>query len=139
MKIDVLEKIGEIEIVELRSAFENNVIATIEKARKDEEERLRKEKEEKEKDELAVKVVAWLAEKINEEAEKGWKTLDILFEYSDKHPYSFSECQKVESRVKEILGSLGYDVKDIYEYSTSWKTRSGRIGYWDFYWSEVKA
>lgn len=137
MKVEMFEKVGEIEIVELRSAAENKAIAEIEKARKAEEERLRKEKEEREKDELAVKVATWIAEEINKKAENGEDYLEILFEVADKHPYGFYECLTVEKRIKEIFASLGYDVRDIYEYSQSWKTRSGRWGYWTFHWSNV--
>ena len=137
MKVEMFEKVGEIEIVELRSAVENKAIAEIERARKAEEERLRKEKEEREKDELAVKVATWIAEEINKKAENGEDSLEILFEIADKHPYGFYECLAVEKRIKEIFTSLGYDVRDIYEYSQSWKTRSGRWGYWSFHWSKV--
>ena len=137
MKVEMFEKVGEIEIVELRSAVENKAIAEIEKARKAEEERLRKEKEEREKDELAIKVATWIAEEINKKAENGGEDFEILFEVADKHPYGFYECQRVEKTVKEIFTSLGYRVDDIYEYSQSWKTRSGRWGYWHFWWYEV--
>lgn len=130
MKIEMFEKVGEIEIVELRSAVENKAIAEIERARKAEE------KERKEA-ELTVKVATWVAEKINEKSEKGETWLEIRFNMGEHRPCTISECKSVEKKVKEIFTSLGYDVRDIYEYSTSWANRSECWGYWDFYWGNA--
>lgn len=130
MKVEMFEKVGEIEIVELRSAIENKAIAEIERARKAEE-------EERKKAELVIKVASWVAEEINKKAEKGETWLDIRFNMGADYPCTISECKSVEKKVKEIFTSLGYDIRDIYEYSISWANRSECWGYWNIYWSNV--
>lgn len=126
MKIEMFEKVGEIEIVELRSAAENKAIAEIENARKVEEAK-------KEKDRRTKIVLNFITKEINKSAEKGYTDIEIRFNSQEELDFSLS----VENEIKDILTSFGYRVNDIHEYSQSCKTRSGTYGYWMIYWDRA--
>lgn len=126
MKIEMFEKIGEIEIVELRSAVENKAIAEIENARKAEEKK-------KEKDRRTKIVLNFITKEINRCAEKGYTDIEIRLNSQEELDFALS----VENEIKNILTSFGYRVNDIHEYSQSWKKKSGTYGYWMIYWDRA--
>ena len=154
MKIEMFEKVGEIEIVSLRPACENKMIAEAEwkrlveeKRRKEEEERIRKEKERIREEEeerknaiLAKEIIVKLAKAINAKAERGSTWLDLEWNdnkkydcdnYTDISWYDFINTFKY---TRPMLESAGYEVKDVYQYSTSWRRRSGKIGHVSISW-----
>ena len=139
MKIEMFEKIGEINVVELRPASENRAIANAELARKAEEERIRKEQEEREKARIANEVLAKLVKAINDKSEIGGQYLHLEWRSLTKsYGISFSEYCTAFDYIKPILESAGYDVRDIYFYSDSWTYRSGKLGYAYIWWDKQK-
>ena len=135
--IEVYQKVEEITIAELRHASMNRSIAQAEKARQEEEERLRREVEERRKREKSFEVLAKVANAINATAEKGCEHLEILWTY-DENPWgvSDSDWKDVGDMVTDILKSHGYSVHEPHWYTSSWRSRSGKIGYVDIYWHE---
>lgn len=131
MKIEMFEKVGEIEIVELRSAAENKAIAEIEMARKAEEERLRKEAEERKNDEIAVNIATHLVKEINEEAEKG-HTQCTRYALLNSPIYQ-NKLRVVENRLNKIFDPLGYRIF-IHEYSNSYQKKINEWGYITIFW-----
>lgn len=147
MKIEMFEKVGEIVIAELRSASENKEIALIEKARQEEEERKRKEEEERKKEEArlaeelkqkeeqekAKSTLLLIIEAINATAEKGETVLSLDWhggkDAETKYGFSIYQYNTCLKYFKSVLESAGYTVDEIYWYSTSWRYKSGRIGY----------
>ena len=137
MKIEMFEKVGEINVIALRSADENRAVAEAEIMRREEEERIRKEKEERENARIANEVLAKLVNAINAKAEDGGTLLSI--EWSECHsmePFgiSWSEYGKAIKHIKPILEAAGYQVDDRYSYSDSWTRRSGKWGYAHIHW-----
>lgn len=131
MKIEMFEKVGEIEIVELRSAAENKAIAEIEMARKAEEERLRKEAEERKNDEIAVNIATYLVKEINEEAEKG-HTHCTRYALLNSPIYQ-NKLSVVKDRLSKIFSPLGYTFS-IYEYSDGYQKKINQWGYISISW-----
>ena len=139
MKVEMLEKIGEIEIVNLRPASENRAIAEVEKAKRAEEERIRKEKEEEQLRKDAQIVLIKIIDLINKEAEKGSNSMSIDFYHTsakDKYGFTFKEYQKTFELIKPVLESAGYKLDEPYEYSRSWQNKSGKDGHCYIYWYE---
>ena len=137
MKIEMFEKVGEINVVALRSADENRAVAEAERMRREEEERIRKEMEERENARIANEVLAKLVNAINAKADDGGTMLSI--EWSECHsmePFgiSWSEYGKAIKHIKPILEAAGYQVDDRYSYSDSWTRRSGKWGYAHIHW-----
>ena len=138
----------EIEIVSLRPACENNMIAKAEQKRQEEEERKlkeeeeqnRKEEEERKKAILVKEVVAKLAKAINAIAEKGGTCLYLewhdgkeydIDNYTDITWYDFKntfEC------TRSILESVGYKVNNLHLQSYGERRRSGIVGYISIRW-----
>lgn len=138
MKVEMFEKVGEIDIVTLRSAHENRMIAEAERARKAEEERIRKEAEEQENARIAKEVLVKLIDAINTEAEKGHQYLHIEWRADNLEPFGvrWSEYGKAIKYILPILESAGYKVNELYEYSESWTRKSGKWGYTYIWWNE---
>ena len=137
MKIEMFEKVGEINVIALRSADENRAVAEAEIMRREEEERIRKEIEERENARIANEVLAKLVNAINAKADDGGTMLSI--EWSECHsmePFgiSWSEYGKAIKHIKPILEAAGYQVDDRYSYSDSWTRRSGKWGYAHIHW-----
>ena len=147
MKIEMFEKVGEIEIVSLRPACENNMIAKAEqerqeeeKRRKEEEERIRKEEEERKNEILAKEIIVKLAKAINAKAEKGNTCLYLEWHDGEKYDrdkltdiswYKFIDTFKY---TRPMLESAGYEVEDPHQYSAGWRNRSGKIGFIYIHW-----
>lgn len=138
MKIEMFEKVGEINIVNLRSARENKMISEAERARKAEEERIRKEAEEQENARIAKEVLIKLINAINAEADKGGQHLHIEWRADKLEPFGirWGEYGKAIKYILPILESAGYQVDERYEYSDSWTRRSGKWGYVYIWWHE---
>lgn len=138
MKIEMFEKVGEINVIELRSASENRAIADAERARKAEEERIRREEEERENARIAGEVLAKLVTAINNESETGGQHLHLEWRKGSMEPYgiSWSEYGRAFKHIKPILESAGYRVDDRYSYSDSWTRKSGKWGYAYIWWNE---
>ena len=137
MKIEMFEKVGEINVIALRSADENRAVAEAERMRREEEERIRKEMEERENARIANEVLAKLVNAINAKADDGGTMLSI--EWSECHsmePFgiSWSEYGKAIKHIKPILEAAGYQVDDRYSHSDSWTRRSGKWGYAHIRW-----
>ena len=136
MKVEILEKVGEITITQLRSAEENRVIADAAAKRKAELARIEKEKRENEAKKRAVEVLLpAICEAINKKVEKG--DVNLTLEWSKGQPkhYGISwtdwlECSKY---ILPIFEQLGYKHYEHY-YSDSWVKKSGKNGYITFYW-----
>lgn len=140
MKIEMFEKVGEINVIALRSAHENKMIADAERARKAEEERIRKEAEERENARIANEVLVKLVNAINAEADKGGQHLHIEWreEGGSMEPFGigWSEYGKAIKYILPILESAGYRVDERHVYSDSWTRRSGKWGYAYIWWHE---
>lgn len=137
MKIEMFEKVGEINVIALRSASENKAIAEAERMRREEEERKRKEAEERENVRIANEVLAKLVAAINEKAEDGGTILSIEWaEGSSMEPFgvSWSDYGKAIKHIQPILEAAGYQVDDRHAYSDSWTRRSGKWGYAYIHW-----
>ena len=138
MKVEMYEKIGEINIVTLRSAEENQQIARETNKRKDEEERMRKEKEEKENRLIANKVLLNLINAINTSAEEGKTFLEIVWNKDTNttpHSITFEEYKRGEKYFKPVLESAGYKVNSMHVYSKNYTKQSGKQGYVFIFWS----
>ena len=135
MKVEILEKVGEITITCLRSAEENNVIASVEAARKAEIARIEKEREEQEAMVKTAELLATLVEQINVAADKGAFCVD--FDWTEGVPTSknvqWKEWEKYSDKFIPVLEQMGYKCYTHW-YSKSWRTRSGRIGYASIHW-----
>ena len=137
--IEVFQKVGEMTISELRPASMNRSIAQAENARIAEEERRKKEAYDRETQEIAIKVLAKVAEAINTKAEAGGEHLEILWATNDANRdcgIAYKDWIRCESVLHEILEAHGYSVHDTYKYTSSWTTRSGKIAYVDIYWNK---
>ena len=138
--IELFQKVGEMTITELRPASMNRSIAQAENARIAEEERLKKEAYDRETQEIAVGVLAKVAEAINTKAEAGGEHLEVLWttDISNKRDcgIDYTSWNRCESILREILEAHGYDVHATHRYTPSWVTRSGKIAYVDIYWSK---
>lgn len=138
--IELFQKVGEMTITELRPASMNRSIAQAENARIAEEERLKKEAYDRETQEIAVGVLAKVAEAINTRAEAGGEHLEILWttDLLNKKDcgIDYTNWIRCESVLREILETHGYSVHDTHKYTPSWVTRSGKIAYVDIYWSK---
>ena len=135
--IELFQKVGEMTITELRPASMNRSIAQAENARIAEEERLKKEAYDRETQEIAVGVLAKVAEAINTRAEAGGEHLEVLWTTNDAsqdYGISYKDWIRCESVLREILKAHGYSVHDTHKYTPSWVTRSGKIAYVDIYW-----
>lgn len=134
----MFEKVGEINIVALRSAEENRAIAEAEQVRKAEEERIRKEAKEQEDIRIANEILAKLVDAINTEADKGRKHLYIEWRRECIAPFGigWNEYDKAIKYIRPILESAGYKVDKRYKYSASWTAKSGRWGYVFIWWVE---
>ena len=142
MKVEILEKVGEITVTQLRPAEENRVIADTEAKRKAELARIEEErreseakKRESEAKKRAVELLPTICEAINKKAEKG--DVNLTLEWSKGQPkhYGISwtdwlECSKY---ILPIFEQLGYKHYEHY-YSDGWVKRSGKNGYITFYW-----
>ena len=135
MKVEILEKIGEIDITCLRPAEENRAIASIEAERKAEIARIEKEREEQEAKVKTVKLLATLVEKINQAANKG--EFSINFDWTENFPKSkdieWKEWEMCSDKFIPILEQAGYKCYT-HKYCSSWRTRSGRIAYASISW-----
>ena len=125
----------EIEIVSLRSACENNMIAKAEQKRQEEEEHKRKEEEERKKTILGKDVLIKLAQAINAKAEKGNTCLYLEWHDGEKYDIdnytdiSWDDFINTFEYTLPILESAGYEVNDFYLYSDEYRRKSGKIGY----------
>ena len=135
MKVEILEKVGEITVTQLRPAEENRVIADTEAKRKAELARIEEERRESEAKKRAVELLPTICEAINKKAEKG--DVNLTLEWSKGQPkhYGISwidwlECSKY---ILPIFEQLGYKHYEHY-YSDGWVKRSGKNGYITFYW-----
>lgn len=135
MKVEILEKVGEITISCLRPAEANNAIASVEAARKAEIARIEKERKEQEAMVRTTELLAIIVEEINKAAEKGSFSVD--FEWTEKSPKSknilYHDWEDYFDRCANILEQMGYK-HYTHWYSKSWRTRSGRIGYASIHW-----
>lgn len=147
MKIEMFEKVGEIVIAELRSANENKEIALIEQARQEEERRKKEEAERlaeelriKEEREKAESTLLLIIEAINLTAAKGETILSLNWydgsnDAENKYGFSIYQYEVCLNYFQSILESAGYRVGEPYRYSSSWRYRSGKIGYAHIGWN----
>lgn len=138
MTINILEKVGEITITELRSAKENNFIAIKEQERLAELDRLEEERKERERQEQIARFLPKLADEINKAAEKGKIHIELLWEREEANPCGIEFCvlEKIFDSVENIFKNLGYSIS-FHKYSQSWVTRSGKLGYLDIWWYNI--
>lgn len=135
IKMEVFEKVGEIEVVSLRPACENSKIAEAVRKRQEEEERKRKEEEERKKMILAKDVVSKLAKAINAKAERGNTCLYLEWHDGEKYDtdnytnISWDDFANAFDHTLPMLESAGYKVNDLYLYSDKYRRQSGKIGY----------
>lgn len=136
MKLEMFEKVGEINIIALRSAVENKAIAEVEQARKAEEERIRKEAEERESARIANDVLMKLINAINARAEKGGTNLYLQWNEDAPAPFgvSWSDYNRTIKHILPILEAAGYEVSNLHVYSEGWRRRSGKLGYTYIFW-----
>lgn len=132
MKLEIFEKIGEMNITQVRTAEENNAIASAEKARLAELAELKKQQELKEK---APIIIQSLMEKINQTAEKGGNSLTL--EWTEKiprfHGITWQEWSALGEKIIPSFEKLGYHIY-IHWYSPAWRTKTGKIGYTYISW-----
>lgn len=134
MKIDILEKVGELTITEIRSAEENRQIAKAENERQAELKRIKEEQEEKEKIQRIQNFLPLVMEKIDKTAESGDYYLEILWMSGTKNcGLGYWEFLSISQKIVSILKSLGYSAH-CHDYSASWTTRSGKEGYLYISW-----
>lgn len=139
MKIDIVEKVGEITITELRSAKENRAISNEAQKLLAEKKRIEEEKKriEKEKKRIeTLKKLPHIMECINKIAQNGQTTL--YFEWYTSKNYTsngvtWEEWKILKDTFNSHLGSLGYTMRD-YEYSTAWQKKSNKLGYGSISW-----
>ena len=137
MKIEMFEKVDEINIIALRSAEENNAIAKAEIMRRKEEERIRRKQEERENARIANEVLAKLVNAINAKAESGETLLPIEWvEGRSMAPFgiSWDDYGKAIKYIKPTLEAAGYQVDDRYSYSNAYARKSGKRGCAYIYW-----
>jgi hypothetical protein len=137
MTIEMFEKVGEINVIALRSAEENRAVAEAEQARKAEAERIRREAEERENARIANEVLAKLVNAINAKAEGGGTMLSIEWTEGDTMtPFGigWSDYGKAMKYIQPVLETAGYKVTNRHEYSDSWTRRSGKWGYAYIHW-----
>jgi hypothetical protein len=135
MQIEIYEKVGEVSVLELRSAEENRAIAEAEMARKQEVVRLVEEKKQCEATTKCAELIPAVMEAINKTAENGKTTLPLL--WTKDHPTQFGLNFDEWSRCIEMLtlafDKLGYKFF-ISLYSASWSKKSGKIGHGYIWW-----
>jgi hypothetical protein len=135
MKVEILEKIGEIDITCLRSAKESRAIASTEAERKAEIARIEKEREEQEAEIKTVELLKTLVKQVNAAADKG--EFAIYFSWEEDELTSkgiqWKDWKKLFDRVSPTLEQMGYKC-NTHEYCSSWRTRSGRIAHASISW-----
>ena len=136
--VEIYQKVEEFTITELRPASMNKAIAQAEQERLAEIARIRKEEEERKLREQSFVVLTKIADAINAKAEQGKEHLELAWHTSGKDPFgvSASDWKTVGSRVAEMLKSHGYTVSEPHWYTSSWVSRSGKIGYVYIYWNK---
>ena len=136
MKVKLFAEVGEVEIVELRSADENSEIAQTVRKEKEEAERRAKEERERKYQEQTATILATIASAINAEADKGNKILSGTW-YNSKKAIpaivSYEDWQNCSKYFVPLLENLGYTVTK-HDYSKGWTERSGKLGYFDITW-----
>lgn len=134
--VELYEKVGEITIAELRPASMNHAIAKAEQERQAEIKRIEAEEAERKRQARASKVLAKVVEAINNKSDNGVEHLEIMWrtDRDDVYGVSASDWKAVGDIITEILTNYGYSVHDPHWYTSSWTTRSGKIGYVDIYW-----
>jgi hypothetical protein len=135
MKVEILEKVGEITIAQVRTAEENKAIAIAEKARLDELARLAELQREQELMEKVAKIVSILIEEINQSAESGKCSLHFSWSQTQpcSHGVTWQEWDELVEKFTPILEQLGYKIYTDW-YSSSWRAKSGKIGYASINW-----
>lgn len=136
MQIDIVEKVGEIIVTELRPASLNAEIMGIELARQAEIQAIEKAKRDKEDQLASAQVLAVLSERMNASAERGNSFIRLEWNHNSNpiKGLSFERWEYLlENYIGSILKELGYKIYS-HEYSDSWKRKSGKIGYYSIYW-----
>ena len=133
MKIEVFEKVGEVIVTELRSASENNAIASIEAERKAELARIEAEQAKQKKRKEAQRILAIIAEEINKKAENGSTWLRFNWHEKTSSKVSCTDWYLYSDLLTPILREAGYSVTE-YWYSNSWRYTSGKIGFLQIGW-----
>lgn len=135
--IEMYEKVGEITIAELRPASANRSIAKAEQERQAEIRRIEAEEAERKRQIRANGVLAKIVDAINSRADAGKEHLELMWRTDKADPYgiSSSDWRAVGDIITEILSNCGYSISDPHWYTSSWVTRSGKIGYVNIYWN----
>jgi hypothetical protein len=135
MKLEILEKVGEVILVELRSAEDNHEIATLEQEKQKEQALVRKAEQERKNKVRAVEILTTLAEVINSEAERGHTNISLSWHRDNPSPHGISvkDWENCGECVKGMLALLGYSC-EVYWYSTAWQKKSGKIGWVTIRW-----
>ena len=136
MKIDIVEKVGEIIVTELRPASLNAEITSAELARQAEIRAIEKAKRDKEDQMASAQVLAVLSEKMNAAAERGQHMIYLEWNRNSNpiKNLSFDRWEHlVKNYIGDILKGLGYKIYS-HEYSDSWKRKSGKIGHYSIHW-----
>jgi hypothetical protein len=130
MKLEILEKVGEIILIELRSAEENKEIATIEQEKQKEQALIKKAEQEQKNKNRAVRILTVLADVINKKAECGNTYLALSWAKGMASPYGISaeDWENCGELVGEMLALLGYSCT-VHWYSSAWRKKSGKIGW----------
>lgn len=131
MKIDIVKKVGEITITELRSAKENKAVADEAQKLIAEKKRIEEENKRRELLNRLQTLVPHIMELINDKAQRGGTSLDFEWRTSKNYKsngVTWEEWNVIKKTFNSHLGSLGYSIRE-HEYSDSWKKQSGRIGY----------
>jgi hypothetical protein len=138
MKIELFEKIAEINMTGIKTAEENRAIASQFNIQKEKAEQEAKRKREEEILSNAEPMLMWFLNEINSQSQQGGESFSYWWEYQAKHGkshLSWSEFMLAFSQCTPILQGLGYKVYT-HEYSEGWKKRGGyegyiRIGWWE--------
>lgn len=125
-------------IIGLRSAKMNSEIAEQEQERQALEREIARIKHENEMDAEFPTILSRLMEKVDEQAEKGYKGFHYLWTEEMRVGLcriGYNRFLEHYKRIKPILEELGYRT-DIHTYSSSWRNKSGKIAELHIYWYE---
>jgi 2-oxoglutarate dehydrogenase complex dehydrogenase (E1) component-like enzyme len=131
MKIEIFEKTGEVTIVQMRTAEENNAIALTAITQ---EKMARMEKERKIQESFS-KVLQTLAQKINKAAEDGHHYFYLDWSKSSPKPHNidWETIKGLSEKLVSIFKIMGYNIT-VHEYCPQWAEKSGRLGYISISW-----
>lgn len=136
MKIELFEKIAEVNMIGVKTAEENRAIASQVKAQKEKAEQEAKRKREEEVLSKSESILMWFLNEFDSYSKRGATRFLYTWEYEARKGesrLSWSEFMLAFSPCIPVLQGLGYKVS-IHEYSEGWKKRGGNEGYLTITW-----